>query len=172
MSIDLSTCQVGQKVELRNGAIVEYEQWDEGDDLFTHLIGGRWYKNNGFYHSDERKNPYNVARILPLEPAKSNKHPSVAAWESFPWITDRVPTKEDTMQNGWHMHTVLTLGSSGVQFCHYEAMAPGLKWMHLPSWAPPKLTPQEEALALIEGKKDGWVPTPDDWHIIRRAIAP
>jgi hypothetical protein len=169
-NIDLSTCQVGQKVELDNGAIAEYEQWDEDDDLFTHLIDSRWYKNNGFYYSDERKSAYNVVKILPLEPAKSNKHPSVAAWESFPWITDRPPTAEDTTQQGWLPTMVLTLDSVGLRFCHCSEVAPGLKWIHLPSWAPPRLTPQEEALALLEGKKDGWVPTLDDWHIIRRAI--
>jgi len=138
MSIDLSTCQVGQKVELRNGTIAKYEQWGEDDDLLcTHLIGGRWYNNNGFYYPDDRKSAYNVAKILPLEPAKSNRHPSVAAWESFPWITDRLPTQADGDISGHVLtltsyHRLLIVGMTSV--------ATDQPWVHLPAWAPPKLT--------------------------------
>jgi len=167
MSIDLSTCQVGQKVYLRNGEIVEYEQWDEDNDVFAHLIDSRWYKNNGFYYSDERKSAYNVAAILPLEPAKSNQHPSVAAWESFPWITDRLPTQPDGDSNG---HVLTLTNYRRLLIVGMTSVATDQPWIHLPSWTPLKLTPQEEALTLLEGKKDGWVPTSDDWHIIRRAI--
>jgi hypothetical protein len=170
MSIDLSTCQVGQKVKLRNGAIVPYEVYDEVDDSYPHQLDGRWYTNEGCYCHDQSRSDYDVVKIFPIEPAKSNQHPSVAAWESFPWITDRMPTMEDTPAEQGGMAKVLTLDSIGLRFCHCNEVAPGLKWIHLPFWAPPKLTPQEEALALIKGKKDGWTPTPDDWHIICRAI--
>jgi len=166
MSIDLSTCQVGQKAELRNGAIVEYEAWDEHDDCFPHQLGGKWYTNDGYYH-DQRRSDYDVARILPLEPAKSNKHPSVAAWDSFPWITDRMPTKADCDSRG---HVLILGNNRWLISTSHTSVATDQPWMHLPSWAPPKLTPQEEALELMEGKKNGWVPTPDDWHVIRRAI--
>jgi hypothetical protein len=167
MSIDLSTCQVGQKVYLRNGAIVPYEVYDEVDDSYPHQLDGRWYTNEGCYCHDQSRSDYDVVRILPLEPAKSNQHPSVAAWKSFPWITDRLPTQADGDSSGHvltltNYHRLLIVGMTSV--------ATDQPWVHLPTWAPPKLTPQEEALALMEGKKDGWVPTPDDWHVIRRAI--
>jgi hypothetical protein len=167
MSIDLSTCQVGQKVKLRNGEIVEYEVYDEVDDSYPHQLDGRWYTNEGCYNHGQSRSDYDVVKIFPIEPAKSNKHPSVAAWESFPWITDRMATKADGDSSGY----VLKLTSNGwLITCDHSNLDIGQPWMHLPTWTPPKPTPQEEALALLEGKKDGWAPTPDDWHIIRRAI--
>jgi hypothetical protein len=167
MSIDLSTCQLGQKAELRNGTIVKYNAWDEEDDHLPYQLGGRWYTNDGCYCYDKSFSNYDVVRILPLEPAKPSKHPSVAAWESFPWITDRLPTQADGDSSG---HVLKLYNDCRLIITGYGNLDPGKPWMHLPTWAPPRLTPQEEALALLEGKENGWAPTPDDWHIIRRAI--
>ena len=171
MTIDLRTCQVGQKVERGDGTIIEYEHRDRRDNGYPHKIGGHWYTNTGRYMMDGVNTRLDIARIIPFEPAKSDKHPSVAAWESFPWITDRVPTKEDSMQHEFR-YSVLTLANGMVYVYDCEHIKLGTKWMHLPGWAPPKLTPQEEALALLEGKDDNWVPSAEEWLVFRKAIKP
>ena len=176
MTIDLRTCQVGQKVERGDGVIIEYEHRDRRDNEYPHRIGGYWYTNDGHFMLDGVDTQLDVTRIIPLEPAKTNKHPSVAAWESFPWITDRVPTRADTTQQGWQQGwlatTVLTFDSIGLHFLHCNEIELGTKWIHLPNWTPPNLTPQEEALALLEGKDDNWVPSAEEWLVFRKAIKP
>ena len=171
MTIDLRTCQVGQKVERGDGSILEYERRDRRDDGYPHQISGYWYTNTGHFTMDGVDSQLDIVRILPLEPA-NNKHPSVAAWESFPWITDRKPTLKDTTQRGEHMDMVLTLDSFFFKSRHYLEVRYGTKWIHLPNWTPPNLTPQEEALALLEGKDDDWVPSVEEWLVFRKAIKP
>ena len=171
MTIDLRTCQVGQKAERRDGVIVRYELKDEKDRNFPHKVSGYWYTNGGYFSLYGYEDLRDIVRILPLEPA-NNKHPSVAAWESFPWITDRVPTRADTTQQGWLATTVLTFDSIGLQFRHCNEIELGTRWIHLPNWTPPNLTPQEEALALLEGKDDNWVPSAEEWLVFRKAIKP
>ena len=171
MTIDLRTCQVGQKVERGDGTIVEYELRDPCDTGYPHRMGGDWYTDDGHFFMDGVYEDLDIVRILPLEPAKTNKHPSLVAWESFPWITDRVPTKEDSMQHEFH-YSVLTLVNGMIYVYNCEHIKLGAKWMHLPGWAPSKLTPQEEALALLEGKDDNWVPSAEEWLVFRKAIKP
>jgi len=76
-NIDLTTCVRGQKVRLRDGAIVEYEgliqdstvgPWARGP--FTHIIDGCSYAyiNDGFYWEDRRESPRDVVEILSMEP--------------------------------------------------------------------------------------------------------
>lgn len=168
MTIDLRTCQVGQKVERGDGIIIEYERWDRKDDEYPHEIGGYWYTNDGRFKMDSVDSQLDIARIIPLEPAKTNKHPSAAAWESFPWITDRVPGIKDASPSG----KVLVSGKHGLYFCNCSGVRDGEKWMHLPDWTPLELTPQEEALALLEGKDDNWVPSAEEWLVFRKAIKP
>ena len=167
MSIDLRTCQVGQKVERGDGIIIEYERWDKKDDEYPHEISGYWYTNDGRFKMDSVDSQLDIVRILPLEPAKTDKHPSVAAWESFPWITDRRPGIKDAPAA-----YVLVLSKTGLVICNYSTVRNGEKWMHLPGWNPPELTPQEEALALLEGKDDNWVPSVEEWLVFRKAIKP
>ena len=171
MTIDLRTCQVGQKVERGDGTIIEYERRDRGNIAYPHKVGGEWYTDDGHFMTHWEDTGLDIVKILPLEPA-NNKHPSVAAWESFPWITDRVPTRADTTQQGWLATTVLTFDSIGLHFLHCNEIELGTKWIHLPNWTPPELTPQEEALALLEGKDDNWVPSAEEWLVFRKAIKP
>ena len=170
MTIDLRTCQVGQKVERGDGTIVEYQRQHKGNGVYPHKVGGEWYTDDGCFMNNSLDTQLDIVRIIPLEPA-NNKHPSVAAWESFPWITDRVPTKEDSMQHEFQ-YSVLTLANGMIYVYDCEHIKLGAKWMHLPGWVPPKLTPQEEALALLEGKDDNWVPSAEEWLVFRKAIKP
>ena len=171
MTIDLRTCQVGQKVERGDGVILEYKRREKGRGIYQHKVGEAWYASDGRFVTYSVDEVLDIVRIIPLEPAKS-KHPSVAAWESFPWITDRVPIRADTTQQGWLATTVLTFDSIGLHFLHCNEIELGTKWIHLPNWTPPKLTPQEEALALLEGKDDNWVPSAEEWLVFRKAIKP
>ena len=172
MIIDLRTCQVGQKVERGDGTVVEYQRQHKGNGVYPHKVGGEWYTDDGCFMKNSLDTQLDIVKILPLEPAKTNKHPSIAAWESFPWITDRVPTRADTTQQGWLATTVLTFDSIGLHFLHRNEIELGTKWIHLPNWTPPNLTPQEEALALLEGKDDNWVPSAEEWLVFRKAIKP
>ena len=168
MIIDLRTCQVGQKVERGDGAVVEYQRQHKGNGVYPHKVGGEWYTDDGYFMKNGLDTQLDIVKILPLESAKTNKHPSVAAWESFPWITDRLPVIKDAALSA----QVLVSGETGLYFCHYNGVRDGEKWMHLPDWTPPKLTPQEEALALLEGKDDDWMPSAEEWLVFRKAIKP
>jgi len=176
MSIDLRTCQAGQLVELRNGLIVRYgyRSRDEGA-RYPHIVGDFTYTDCGHYYACREEDFNDVVNIfpqmLPLGKSKSpkpDKHPSVVAWESFPWITDRLPEIKDATLSGH----VLVLGKTRLLLCNYSGVKDGEKWIHLPNWTPPKLTPQEEALALLEGKDDDWMPSAEEWLAFRKAIKP
>ena len=86
MTIDLRTCQVGQKVERGDGIILFYERRDWGITAYPHKVGGEWYTDDGRFIAYSEDADLDIVKILALEPAKTNKHPSVAAWESFPWF--------------------------------------------------------------------------------------
>lgn len=171
MTIDLRTCQVGQKVERGDGIILEYKGRDEGSSGYPHNVGEEWYTDDGRFFSGLEDAEDDIVKIIPLEPA-NNKHPSVDAWESFPWITDRVPTRADTTETGIDRHSVVALIDGDLCWCEYESLELGNKWIHVPNWTPPKLTPQEDALALLEGKDDDWVPSAEEWLVFRKAIKP
>jgi len=66
MNIDLSTCAPGQKLELRNGNIVEYEYKLECVSPYRHKINGEDYTDDGLYLLD-KKDLWDVVKILPLE---------------------------------------------------------------------------------------------------------
>ena len=166
--IDLRTCQVGQRVERGDGTILEYELRDRGYTAYPHKVGGEWYTDDGLFMTHSVDADLDIARIIPFEPAKSDKHLSVAAWERFPWITDRLPGIKDASLSG----KVLVSGKYGLFFCGCSGVKDDEKWMHLPDWAPAELTPQEEALALLEGKADNWVPSAEEWLVFRKAIKP
>ena len=150
--IDLTTCVKGQKLRLRDGRIVMYAGLMRNSD-YPHktilLEDESWfytYKDNGSYNSEYGLHYYDVAGILPLETTEPASHPSVAWWESCPWITDRRPTKEDgdkfdrvfvkTIQS-----KVVTTLFSDVN--HNEA------WIHHHDWQPPILSSKEQAIELI-----------------------
>ena len=167
--INLNTCVKGQKLLLRNGEIVTYVQsgWSgyyphgtrtESEDCLS-------YTDEGSYHSDGTISGFDVAEILPLE--TTDKHPSVAWWESCPWITDRKPTKEDGDKFG---RVFVKMTEARVVTVSFSGVHDNEAWIHHHDWQPPTLTDKEQALQLLDDHRDGWRPTPEQWHIIRKGL--
>ena len=169
--VNLNTCVEGQKLRLRNEELVKYvgrhhcsdatynhEAITENGKPYTYTDGGGYFRN----YQDMR----DVIEILPLE--TTDKHPSVAWWESCPWITDRKPTKEDVDASG----AVMTkpVGGFNVLTACWEFVEAGQPWIHRSHWQPLTLTDKEQALQLINNHEDGWRPTPEQWHIIRKGL--
>ena len=179
MTVDLNTCIPGQLVELRNGLIVRYgyRSRDEGA-RYSHIVGDFTYTDGGNYYACREEDDNDVVRILQLDKPKQpkpDKHPSVAWWESCPWITDRLPTIDDTPQKGWNAEYVLLYKDDLVKTRCYTQVTKDEMWIHVQDWQPLKQTPREKALALIAKHKDSstvgvWVPTPDEWDIIREGL--
>ena len=76
--IDLNTCVPGQKLELRNGDIVEYVRKLEFDCTYPHVINESEYTDNineseytdnGRYFTD-KEDSWDVVNILPMEKPK------------------------------------------------------------------------------------------------------
>ena len=174
--LNLNTCVEGQELRLRNEELVKYvgrhhcsdatynhEAIAENGKPYTYTDGGCYFRN----YQDMR----DVIEILPLETTDSpklDKHPSVAWWESCPWITDRKPTEEDGDKFG-RVH-VKASGTSMILASNWDGIGDGESWIHIWHWKPPTLTDQEQALQLINNHEDGWRPTPDQWHIIRKGL--
>ena len=184
-NIDLNTCVPGQLVELRNGNIVRYIKKRSQDTVYSHMAGEYSYTDDGYYYSSREEDDDDVVRIIPLakpKPPESDTHPSVAWWESCPWITDRKPTEEDgdnlgqvIQQMPWTMVTPCSRGISETTttlcFMSWAYVKEGRAWIHSLNWGSVKQTPKEKALALIASHEDGWIPTPDQWNIIREGLA-
>tara|TARA_R110000868_G_scaffold189168_1_gene432035 strand:+ start:636 stop:1169 length:534 start_codon:yes stop_codon:yes gene_type:complete len=173
--INLNTCVKGQKLRLRNGTFVTYVQsgWSSEYPHRTRTEGGECfsYIDEGSYHFDSTISGLDVVEILPLEitdSPKSDKHPSVAWWESCPWITERKPTKED----GNAVGLVITNHSdtSTIMLAHWQSVEAGKSWIHRQDWQPPTLTDREQALQLLDDHRDGWRPSPEQWHVIRKGL--
>ena len=64
--IDLNTCVPGQKLELRNGDIVEYERKRECDSSYSHKVNGEEYTNDGCYLIG-REDSWDVVKIFPVK---------------------------------------------------------------------------------------------------------
>lgn len=172
--LDLNTCVKGQKLRLHDGMVVTYvkngwsseyphETRSEEGDCYT-------YTCDGSYHADGAVSGFNVAEILPLETTDSpklDKHPSVAWWESCPWITNRKPTKEDGDKFG-RVHVKAHEGSRLAS--NWDTVGDGEPWIHIWHWQPPTLTDREQALKLLDDHRDGWRPTPEQWHVIRKGL--
>jgi hypothetical protein len=178
MTVDLNTCLPGQKVRLRNGAIVKYDYSYQNNSFkpYTHRVDGCSYMDDGSYFKGRHKSEMDIVEILPLEtiePPKSDKHPSVAWWESCPWITDRTPTEADGNAVGWVMAKLKD--SSDVATVFGPSIALGQPWIHRQDWQPPVLSNKEKALELLNKHKDGvtmcvWIPTSEDWTTIRKGL--
>jgi hypothetical protein len=71
--IDLNTCVPGQKVRLRNGVIVEYNEpvEDSWNTPYQHIVNFCSYMNDGCYWKGKRKDENDVVEILPLESKQS-----------------------------------------------------------------------------------------------------
>ena len=172
MTVDLRTCVPGQLVELRNGRVFRYDSKNQ-HPVYPHLVNGSSYTNDGYYYSSREENEDDVVKIFPLakpEPSKPDTHPSVAWWESCPWITDRQPKVDDTSQNYIAANMVLVRKNEGVTLKWYTHVTKNEAWIHLDTWQPLKQAPKEKALALIASHEDGWIPTPDQWNIIREGL--
>jgi hypothetical protein len=181
MKVDLKTCVPGQSVKNGDGATLIYAKHFPDEPLYKHalcdLIENEvvYFMDDGKYYKPLPKSLLNIVEILPLdklEQPKPDKHPSVAWWESCPWITDRLPTVLDGDTFGRvciKSNEGRVLTSNWIDVNAYE------NWIHIYSWQPPKQTPKEKALALIAKHKDSstvgvWVPTPDEWDIILEGL--
>jgi hypothetical protein len=171
MTVDLNTCVPGQLVELRNGNIVKYTQRNQTDKLYPHTVGDARYTDDGYYYKSKEEDDDDVVKIFPLtkpEQPKTDKHPSVAWWESCPWITDRKPTPLDGDTYG---RVYIKSGENKVLASNWNDVGAHENWIHLCGWQPLNQTPKEKALALIAKQDAGsWKPTPDDWTIIRKGL--
>jgi hypothetical protein len=174
MAIDLNTCIPGQNVKLRHGKIVEYIEpiKDDRDTTYEHLVDFCYYMNDGCYWEDRRTSDMDIVEILPLETTEStkdDKHPSVAWWESCPWITDRLPIEED----GDSLNQVMMKGEgtrATLYFKRWQNVESDEAWIHCLNWNAPEQTPREQALELLNKHEGGWCPTPKEWTIIRKGL--
>ena len=186
MTIDLRTCVPGQLLKDGRGNILEYKERIQVDQSsldglrYRHLLRYEIEKYDGTFTDDGifdincSMSKWNIVEILPLdkpEQPKSDKHPSVAWWESCPWITDRKPKVDDTSQDYIAANMVLVRKNEGVTLKWYSQVTKNEAWIHMNTWQPLKQTPKEKALALIANHEDGWIPTPDQWNIIREGLA-
>ena len=174
MTVDLRTCVPGQLVELRDGRIVRYIKKRPQDIVYPHKAGDCTYTDDGYYYANKEEDDDDVVKIIPMakpEQPKSDIHSSVAWWESCPWITDRQPTVNDTPQDYISANMVLVRKNEGVTLKWYTEVKKDEAWIHMHTWQPSNQTPKEKALALIANHEDGWIPTPDQWNIIREGLA-
>ena len=136
--LNLNTCVKGQQLLLRNGKIAEYkgrQYW--GDTQFIHEAVVRsecfsLFMDCGANYANE-KDDQDVIEILPLE--TTDKHPSIAWWESCPWITNRKPTEEDGDKFG-RVH-VKGSGTSMILVSNWDGIGDGESWIHIWHWKPP-----------------------------------
>jgi hypothetical protein len=171
MTVNLNTCVPGQKVRLRTGEIVEYQTKFMGTCCYPHEAGSRNYTDDGYYFINKEENFRDVVEILPLEtiePTKDDEYPSVAWWESCPWITDRKPTEKDGNRHG-HVHIQSVLYGYIVPI-RWSSVQENMPWLHTHDWKPPVLTNKEQALELLNKHEGGWWPTPKEWAIIRKGL--
>jgi hypothetical protein len=169
MTVDLNTCVPGQLVELRNGNIVKYVN-KYPHKTYPHKAGGCTYTDNGYYFACREEDEDDVVKIFPLtkpEQSKTDKHPSVAWWESCPWITDRKPTKEDADKFG---RVLVTAEPDKILTASFQDVRIKEAWIHHGGWQPPALSNKEQALELLNKHEGGWCPAPKEWTIIRKGL--
>jgi hypothetical protein len=77
VKINLNTCRIGQKLRLRNGAIVTYDGTTDNDHEYPHTAQGFIYTNNGNYYDDGEQSKYDIVEIFPIKNQGVNKEPSV-----------------------------------------------------------------------------------------------
>jgi hypothetical protein len=62
--IDLSTCIMGQLVQLRNG---KFEYYERKVGAGFYVVGGDAYCKGGSYHYNHTKSEYDVVKVFPAE---------------------------------------------------------------------------------------------------------
>jgi hypothetical protein len=150
---------------LRNGDIATYI----GTAPYSCQIDDRTYTVKGEYCLSGQ-GPFDVVEILPLEtiePTTSDKHPSVAWWESCPWITDRKPTPLDGDVYG---RVYIKSSKNKVLTSNWSEVGAHENWIHLCGWQPPVLTDKEKALELLNKHEGVWTPTLREWNVIRKGL--
>ena len=169
--ISLTTCVKGQKLRLRNGEIGEYRGRNHcPDSMYNHMV---YWNAKRFTYTDSGnyfltgQDMRDVIEILPLETTKPAPHPSIAWWESCPWITDRKPTKEDADKFG---RVLVIAEPDKILTASFQDVRIAEAWIHHGGWQPPAPTDREQALQLLDDHQAGWMPTPGQWHIIRKGL--
>ena len=74
--IDLSTCIMGQLVQLRNGQF-DYYEFKSGVDCY--VVGGLTYEKDGSQYDYSQKSEYDIVKIFPAEipvPGRFNVYPT------------------------------------------------------------------------------------------------
>lgn len=174
MTVDLNTCVPGQLVELRNGDIIEYSYCSIEKGRYPHRIGDSFYTDGGHYYTCREEDDNDVVKIFSLtkpEQPKTDKHPSIAWWESCPWITDRKPTEADGDCYGQViMQCVGREGTKTTLIMYWKCVELGQTWIHCMNFNLPTQTPKEQAIELINNHEDGWKPTTEQWLIIRKGL--
>ncbi len=172
--INLTACVKGQKLRLRDGRIVIYSGLTLNDH-YPHKTILRQdrsvfytHKDNGSYYCDYGSHYCDVVEILPQETTETASHPSVAWWESCPWITDRKPAREDGDIYG-RVHVKASEGSQ-ILTSNWDDVMDGETWIHIWHWRPPTFTDREQALQLLDDHQDGWRPSPEQWLVIRKGL--
>jgi hypothetical protein len=62
--IDLSTCIIGQLVELRNG---DFDYYEYEDDIGSYIVGGDSYEKDGSCYDYSQESAYDVVKVFPAE---------------------------------------------------------------------------------------------------------
>lgn len=169
--ISLSTCVEGQKLRLRNEDIIEYKGPNNcNSNIYNHAAyrnGKRFtYTDSGSYFWGDQS-MRDVIEILPLETTTPASHPSIAWWDSCPWITGRKPTALDGDVYG---RVYIKSGKNKVLTSNWSEVGAHENWIHLCGWQPPALTNRKQALQLLDDHQDGWRPTPEQWLVIRKGL--
>jgi hypothetical protein len=173
MAVDLNTCVPEQQCIAGDGRCLTYVKKIHNALHYPHLLldqdsAGKTFTNDGTYDICNLNGKYNIVRIIPMESTTSEKHPSIAWWESCPWITDRKPTKEDGDASGWVI--IKAIDNFKVLTACWENVVAGQPWVHRLHWQPPVLSNKEQALELLNKHEGGWCPTPKEWTIIRKGL--
>jgi len=62
--IDLSTCIMGQLVQLRSG---DFEYYEYKDEAGFYIVGGDYYNQDGSYYVKYTEPQYDVVKVFPAE---------------------------------------------------------------------------------------------------------
>ena len=177
MTVDLNTCVPGQKCVNKDGKYLTYLRKINNNPQYHHLLlnessSEESYTNDGIYDLGYPDTKYNIVRIIPMESTTPDKHPSVAWWESCPWITDRKPTEADgNFMNQVLVHLSRQQEPKGILgFMSWETVRSGEAWIHCMNWYPPVLSNRERALELINKHEGIWAPTLREWNVIRKGL--
>ena len=172
--INLNDCVKEQKLRLHGGKIVSYVTREPSrsypHEVITEDGDCLSYTDEGIHHTSGYRSDLNVVEILPLgttDSPKHDKHPSIAWWESCPWITDREPTEEDGDKFG---RVFVKMTEARAVAILFSSVHDNEAWIHHHDWKPPVLTDKEQALQLLGDHRDGWTPTPEQWHVIRKGL--